>query len=128
MKRIVEELKNYRIFAKLRPNTIARIYHYLSKKEFHRGQVIYREGDSNVDYVYFITSGEFEVTKNVQKIDPGLTDDNGDPTALEKKIRKSPIKSKKVKDMMRSKSTGMVMQLGSLDSSANHIKRLIPTY
>ena len=62
-----------------------------------------------VENVYFITSGEFEVTKNVQKIDPGLTDGNGDPTSLERKIRQSPIKSKKVKDMMRSKNNGMVM-------------------
>ena len=55
MKRIVEELKNYRIFQSLRPNTIARIYHYLSKREYFRGQKIYIEGESAVEYVYFIT-------------------------------------------------------------------------
>ena len=68
------------------------------------------------------------MTKNVQRIDAGLTDDNGDPTTLEKKIRQSPVKSKKVKDMMRSKSTGMVLQLGGLDTSHSQLKRLIPTY
>ena len=65
IKRIVDELKNYRIFQKLRPNSIARIYHYLHKQEFYRGQKIYSEGDDAVNNVYFITSGEFAVTKNV---------------------------------------------------------------
>ena len=68
------------------------------------------------------------MTKNGQKIDPGLTDDNGDPTTWERKIRQSPINSKKVKDMMRSKSTGMVMHYGGLDTSKSSLKKLIPTY
>ena len=62
-KRIVKELKNYRIFARLRPNTIIKIFHYMNKVDFKRGQTIYKEGESTVDSVYFIINGEYEVTK-----------------------------------------------------------------
>ena len=56
----------------------------------------------------------------MQKLDPGLTDENGEPTSWERKVRQSPIKSKKVKDLMRSKSSSIVMQqLGSaIESTA----------
>lgn len=36
MKRTVDELKDYRIFATLRPNTIAKIFLYMEKVEFTR--------------------------------------------------------------------------------------------
>ena len=66
-KRIFAELKNYRIFKNLRPNTIVKIFHYMKKIEFKRGQTIYKEGESKVDNVYFIIDGEFEVTKSSHK-------------------------------------------------------------
>ncbi len=59
MKKIVQELSNYRILANLRPNVIAKIFHYMKKMEFRRGKVIYKEGESTVDSVYFIIQGEF---------------------------------------------------------------------
>ena len=67
MKVIVDEMQNYRLFSTLRPNVIVKIFHYMKKIEFKRGQTIYKEGESKVDNVYFIIDGEFEVTKSSQK-------------------------------------------------------------
>lgn len=32
---------------------------------YERGATIYAEGDTNIDYVYFIKQGEFEVRKTI---------------------------------------------------------------
>ena len=37
----------------------------MTLKEFIRGQKIYRENESSIDGVYFITEGDFEVTQQV---------------------------------------------------------------
>ena len=34
---------------------------------FKRGHVIYREGDKNVDAIYFIREGEFSVKQDLNK-------------------------------------------------------------
>ena len=39
-------------------------------KQFIRGQKVYCEGSSQVDGVYFITGGEFEVTQKADKNKP----------------------------------------------------------
>ena len=68
-KKIVEEIKNYRIFASLRANVIAKIYHYMKRKEYTRGVSIYKEGEVAIDGVYFIVEGEFQVTKTIKSCD-----------------------------------------------------------
>jgi len=66
LKKIVEQIKNYRILSHLRANTIAKIFQYMKSVSFVRGRVIYREGDRQIDCVYFVTDGEFEVTKTIK--------------------------------------------------------------
>ena len=58
----MEFLRGFRIFSTLRANIIEKIYQYMRPKQFIRGQKVYSEGSSQVDGVYFITGGEFEVT------------------------------------------------------------------
>ena len=93
MKKIVEQMKNYRILSHLRANTIAKIFQYMKKVQYTRGRTIYKEGDSQVESVYFITDGEFEVTKAIKADYQEHLDSKGNPTALERKLKNSPIKS-----------------------------------
>ena len=48
-KKIVEEIKNYRIFANLRGNQIAKIFLYMERRVYHRRVNVYKEGESYVD-------------------------------------------------------------------------------
>ena len=81
--------RGFRIFSNLRSVVIERIFQYMKPKEFIRGQHVYTEKLSEVDGLYFIQQGEFEVT---QKLDT-------DKTKTEQKIAK--------KALSRVKSTNM---------------------
>ena len=49
----------------------------MKPKSFTRGNVIYKEGDRDVNSVYFITSGEFEVTKAIVREENAQLNENG---------------------------------------------------
>lgn len=59
---MTDYFRKFRIFQKLRSTALERISYYLTLKNFRMGQDVFREGTSPVDGVYFIKSGEFEVT------------------------------------------------------------------
>ena len=61
MKVIVGELKNFRIFQKLRQSIVAKIFQYMREVTFKRGHFLYKEGDKSVDAIYFIKEGEFSI-------------------------------------------------------------------
>ena len=61
MKIITSELKNFRIFQRLRCSIVSKIFQYMREVSFKRGHIIYKEGDKNVDAIYFIKEGEFSV-------------------------------------------------------------------
>ena len=105
MKRIVEEIQNYRIFSNLRPNVIAKIFFYLERVEFSRGRTIYREGDTNVDTVYFIKEGEYAVTKAVAH---DLDIPDVEDAEKSKMNRVSPVRIQKIQEMMRTRSNKML--------------------
>jgi CRP-like cAMP-binding protein len=63
MREQISFFKEFRIFSKLRNNTVERISYYMEERKFIRNQNIYTENKSGVDGVYFIKSGEFEVYK-----------------------------------------------------------------
>ena len=58
-------------------------------KQFIRGQKVYCEGSSQVDGVYFITGGEFEVTQKSDKNKP--RDDSSNAQAAVKATSKQRI-------------------------------------
>ena len=62
MKATVEFLRGFRMLSMLRTNVIEKIHYYMNLKHFKRGQRVYAENQSTVDGIYFITSGEFEVS------------------------------------------------------------------
>lgn len=104
MKQLVEEMQQYRIFRKLRPNMISKIYHYMEEVQFRRGQTVYTEGSTDLETVYFIKTGEFAVTKtpceNMLK-DP---DEDKKETSTHRKLHQSPVRCSKVKEMLISRS------------------------
>ena len=61
-------LRNFRIFSdqSLKDSAIEKIFKYMDPKEFVRGQVVFKEGQTNIDGVYFVTGGEFEVTTRIR--------------------------------------------------------------
>ena len=63
----VSFLKNYKIFININPSKLENLTYFLLKMECNRGQVIYREGVDEMDRLYFIKSGEFEMTKAINK-------------------------------------------------------------
>ena len=65
LKQIVAFFRSFRIFSTLRANVIEKVFKYMKSKKFLRGQKVYREGVSEIDGLYFITSGEFEITQSV---------------------------------------------------------------
>ena len=101
-------MKNYRIFESLRESVISKIFHYMKRKEFKRETIVYREGDPLNDGVYFIKEGEFQVTKATNTEEVGLVNEAGLPTNAEEKLRKSPIRSRKIKDMLRSRTSAKI--------------------
>eukprot|EP00347_Sterkiella_histriomuscorum_P011137 403373617 len=70
MKRQVNEkvkfFKNFRIFQNLSKNKMQRMLYFFNEKTYLRKQVVYMEDIDNTDGVYFIKSGEFEVSKKVK--------------------------------------------------------------
>jgi len=59
-------LQGFRIFQHLSTTRLQKLIYCLNvHREFKRGQVVFREGDSNVNGVYLISSGEFELSKRV---------------------------------------------------------------
>ena len=64
-KEVVNFFRRFRIFANLRANSLEKVFKYMTLKEFIRGQKIYRENESLIDGVYFITEGDYEVTQQV---------------------------------------------------------------
>ena len=104
MKQIVDEVKNYRIFQTLRPTVIVKIFHYMEKVEFQRGHTLYSEGVSKTDAVYFVIEGEFAVTKAAQSnndVDEmKLKDMQDSELPISRKVRKSPTRTTKVREML----------------------------
>ena len=68
-------LRQFSLFSdsNVKDSTIENIVKYMEPNEFIRGQMIYKEGDTMVNGIYFITSGDFEVTTRVR---PGAVDKN----------------------------------------------------
>ena len=63
----VSMLRNFKIFSRghLRENVLEKIFRYMVTKKFVRGHLVYREGISHVDGVYFIKSGDFEISRKI---------------------------------------------------------------
>jgi CRP-like cAMP-binding protein len=55
-------LKNFRLFKNVLNSHLYKLSYSMILKSFQRGQHIYREGDTSVKGLYFVKSGEFEVT------------------------------------------------------------------
>lgn len=62
LKHACEYFRQFRIFKKLRAAALERIQYYMKEREFTLGQTLFRQGHSEVDGVYFIKNGDFEVT------------------------------------------------------------------
>lgn len=64
LKEDVKRLRKFRIFSdsNLKDSAIEKISKYMEKQEFTRGRAIYREGETSIDGVYFISAGDFEIT------------------------------------------------------------------
>lgn len=62
----VKFFKNFRIFSNLSKNKMQRMLYFFTERTYHRKQVVFMEGIDATDGVYFIKSGEFEVSKNVK--------------------------------------------------------------
>jgi CRP-like cAMP-binding protein len=61
----VKFFKNFRIFSNLSKNKMQRMLYYFHERTYQRKQVLFMEGIDNTDGLYFVKSGEFEVSKKV---------------------------------------------------------------
>ena len=63
-------LRQFSLFSdsNVKDSTIEKIVKYMEPNEFIRGQMIYKEGDTTIDGIYLITSGDFEVTTRVRRV------------------------------------------------------------
>lgn len=59
---MVDFLKTVPFLSKLSRSLLARIYYGMEKTSFIKGQKIANEGE-DVDFIYFIKDGIFEITK-----------------------------------------------------------------
>ena len=66
------------MFETLRAKTIERLYQYMEKRNFIRGQKVYQEGLTGTDGLYFVLEGDFEVRQSI----------NADRTRVEEKPAK----------------------------------------
>ena len=69
LKQNVKSLRQFSIFSSplIRDNTIERVYQYMKTiKKFQHGNHVYRESVSKIDGLYFIRSGDFEITQQVE--------------------------------------------------------------
>ena len=77
-------LRQFSLFSdsNVKDSTIEKIVYFMEPHEFIRGQMIYKEGDTTVNGIYFITSGDFEVTTRVRPgaVDKKLNSESSDGT------------------------------------------------
>ena len=86
----------------------------MSAKEFIRGQAVISEGASEIDGIYFIQDGEFEVT---QKLDT-------DKTKVEQKTAKKALsRTSKVKELENLQSRSKIL-LSKIDGEVTSVKAL----
>ena len=89
----------------------------MSAKEFIRGQAVILEGASEIDGIYFIQDGEFEVT---QKLDT-------DKTKVEQKTAKKALsRTSKVKELENLQSRSRIL-LSKIDGDVTNVKALDTT-
>ena len=59
----IEFLKHFRMFKKLTESRLQRVIYCMPiKKAYQRGQVVFQEGSSDINGIYLISSGEFEIS------------------------------------------------------------------
>ena len=63
----IEFLKTFRIFSSLSKQKLQRMIYFFKEKLFIRNQVAFNENEINIDGIFFIKSGEFSVTKKVER-------------------------------------------------------------
>ena len=76
MKQMSDYFRQFRIFNKLRAGALERIQYYMVLKTFTLGQTLFKEGLSRVDGIYFIKSGDFEITISAHHAETEKTTEN----------------------------------------------------
>ena len=55
-------LKHFRMFKKLSDSRLQRLIYCMHiSKEYKRGQVVFKEGSTDINGIYLVSSGEFEI-------------------------------------------------------------------
>ena len=82
-------MRQFRIFEHVEPFVIEKIWKHLGVKNFVRNQTIYQEGIDEVDGIYFVSEGEFEI---YQKFDenPARKNERTARRVLAKVVETSP--------------------------------------
>ena len=93
------------MFENLRANIIERVYKYMESKDFIRGQKVYQEGDTEIDGLYFIIEGDFEMT---QVVDSEVTKTKDRP-AKRALLRTNIADEGSLRDIVESKSRSQIM-------------------
>jgi hypothetical protein len=62
VKIMCDYFKNFRILSGLRSGILERIQYYMVPRTFKLGQTLFTQGVSQVDGVYFIKDGGFEIS------------------------------------------------------------------
>lgn len=63
----VRLLRQYRMFQSvhLKNNTLEKVFQYMKTVKFRHGHVAYRESAGEIDGLYFIKNGDFEVSQTI---------------------------------------------------------------
>lgn len=97
LKEKVDFLKRFRMFSQLRATVIEKISYYMKTVDFVHNQKVYTENVSATDGIYFICSGEFEISQ-ISQLDLGTERKQPDPNRV-------PYKSQqKIQSMILSRS------------------------
>ena len=65
LKKIVSFFRSFRVFEKVKPMDMQRIQKHMKQVKFIRGQKVFTEGSSKTDGLYFIESGDFQVSQSI---------------------------------------------------------------
>jgi len=62
----IKYFRGFRIFDSIVKSKLLKIVYFFTEKSYKRNQVVYAQGENKIDGVYFIKSGEFEVSMKAQ--------------------------------------------------------------
>lgn len=106
-------LKHFRMFKKLSDTRLQRLIYCMHiSKEYKRGQVVFKEGSTDINGIYLVSSGEFEISRFVEAKGNSLSSAATESQPFEPNPNKQKLIKKPAKQKMRVMIMGVHEILG----------------